>query len=353
MVPALFGPKGVTGGAERYALELARNMAEQVPTTLLSFGDKPLEETMGALRIRVVSGAHHVRGNRFNPVALTAVPELWRADVIHCHQTSVLMSSLSALFGRVGRKRVFTTDLGGGGWDLSAYVNTDRWFHGHLHISEYSLKVNGHEGQPWAHVILGGVDVDRFSPDASVAREDTVVFVGRLLPHKGVADLIDAVPPDLRLELIGPPADARHLEELRALAHGKQVVFRHDCSDAELVQAYRRALCVVLPSVYRTRGGVETRVPELLGQTPLEGMACETPALVTRVASLPEVVRDGETGFIVPPNDAASLGEKLRWLRDHPAEARKAGQAGRRWVLSRFTWAEVVDRCLRIYGARP
>ena len=53
---------------------------------------------------------------------------------------------------------MFVTDLGGGGFDVSAYVSTDRWFHGHLHISEYSRKVAGHERNPRARVILGGVD---------------------------------------------------------------------------------------------------------------------------------------------------------------------------------------------------
>ena len=51
------------------------------------------------------------------------------------------------------------------------------------------------------------------------------------------------------------------------MAAGKLVTFRHDVDDRELVDAYRRALCLVLPSVYRTSDGSETKVPELLGQT--------------------------------------------------------------------------------------
>ena len=52
-------------------------------------------------------------------------------------------------------------------------------------------------------------------------------------------------------------------------------------------------------------------MPELLGQTLIEGMACGTPAICTDVASMPEVVEDGVTGFVVPPNDPAYLGAKL------------------------------------------
>ena len=81
----------------------------------------------------------------------------------------------------------------------------------------------------------------------------------------------------------------------------------------------------------------------------LEGMACGTPVVCTDVASMPEVVEDGVTGFVVPPNDPLTLGQKLRWLRDHPAAARRMGQMGRRRVLDRFRWSEVVKRCLEIY----
>jgi glycosyltransferase involved in cell wall biosynthesis len=135
------------------------------------------------------------------------------------------------------------------------------------------------------------------------------------------------------------------------MAEGKPVVFHHECSDDALVEAYRSALCVVLPSVYRTMYGDESKVPELLGQTLLEGMACGTPAICTNVASMPEVVEDGVTGFIVPPNDPAALREKLTWLWEHPEQARAMGERSRARVLQFFTWPAVVRRCLQIYRA--
>ena len=94
------------------------------------------------------------------------------------------------------------------------------------------------------------------------------------------------------------------------------------------MREYRRALCVVLPSVYRTPAG-ETKVPELLGQTLLEGMACGAAAICTDVASMPEVVEDGVTGFVVPPNDPAAIGERLAWLARHRERAAVMGAAGR------------------------
>jgi glycosyltransferase involved in cell wall biosynthesis len=351
VVPALFGPDGVVGGAERYALELARHMTDATPTELVAFADRGRAETVGGLRVHVIGRPWYVRGQRFNPMALDLFVRLSRAHIVHCHQRRLLCSNLSALACRLSGRKVFVSDLGGGGWDLSAYLPTDRWYDGHLHISEYSRALAGHSGDARAHVIYGGVDVGKFLPDPSAPGDGPVLYVGRLLPHKGVNDLIAAAPPDLPLELVGRPYHAAYLDHLRCLADGKRVTFRHDCDDGELVRAYRRAMCVVLPSVYRDVYGAETRVPELLGQTLLEGMACGIPAICTNVASMPEVVEEGVTGFVVPPNDPAALRAKLRWLREHPRQARRMGEAGRRRVLEKFTWPAVVRRCLDLYGS--
>jgi glycosyltransferase involved in cell wall biosynthesis len=353
IVPALFDSNdGVLGGAERYSFELARHMAEEVPTSLVSFGEEGRQQWVDCLRVRVIGNPWYVGGLRSNPLALALFDEVRKADIVHCHQQHILASSLTALFCRMLGRRVFVSDLGGGGWDISAYVCTDRWYNGHLHISEYSRNISRHSGKPWAHVIMGGVDVEKFSPDESVQRDGTVLFVGRLLPHKGVNDLIDAITPQIRLEVIGWHFDVRYLEDLRIRARGKQVIFRHDCDDRALIDAYRRAMCVVLPSVYRDMYGGETKVPELLGQVLLEGMACGAPVICTDVGSLPEIVEDGVTGFIIPPNDPQSLRCRLEWLQRHPEAAREMGRAARRRVEEKFTWPSVVRRCLEIYTAR-
>jgi len=350
VVPAIFGEKGVVGGAERYVLELARHMADELPTRLVTFGDQPDTHRMGQLEIRVLGPPHYVRGDRANPITASLFSEIRWAGIVHCHQQHVLASTLGSLACRLMGRRVYVSDLGGGGWDISNRISTDRWYHGHLHISEYSRTVFGHSGKPWAHVIYGGVDTAKFAPNDSVERDGSVLFVGRLMPHKGVDDLIKAVPADVPLEIIGRPYDDRYYQDLLQLADGKRVTFRHQCDDQALVNAYRRALCIVLPSVYRNMYGQETRVPELLGQTLLEGMACGTPAICTRVASMPEVVKDQVTGFITPPNDPDSLREKILWLRDHPEEARSIGERARQHVLDAFTWPAVVRRCRQIYS---
>ncbi len=348
VVPAMFGSDGVTGGAERYVLELAQRMAVVVPTRLVTFGEKDQTESFGSLSLRVIGGPRHVRGQKANPFSLAITSELRGADVIHCHQKHIAMSTFLGLSGRVVRRPVFVTDLGGGGWDLSSYVNTDRLFRGHLHISEFSRKVFGHEANRRARIIGGGVDTERFSPDGR-ERGERVLFVGRLLPHKGIDVLIRALPPEMALEIIGKPYDERYFQDLKKLAEGKSVRFRHDCTDDELIEAYRDASCIVLPSVYTDLYGGTTAVPELLGQTLLEGMACGAPAIGTDVASLPEVIEDQVSGFIVPPNDVDALRARLEQMAGDSALRRAMGAAVRSRVMEKFQWSSVVDRCLRSY----
>jgi glycosyltransferase involved in cell wall biosynthesis len=326
-------------------------MADQTPTRLVTFADTPTLKTVGKLDVRVLGPAWRVRRQLNNPFHLALFRHLAWADVVHCHQRSIVASSFSAAVCRAIGRKVFVSDLGGGGWDVSAYVRTDRWFHAHLHISEYSRTLSGHDEWDRAHVIYGGIDTDLFSPDPGILKEPLVIFVGRLMPHKGVNYLIEALPEGMTLELIGRPYHDSFVADLKRSAVGKLVVFRLDCDDSELIRAYRRAACVVLPSVYRTVYGDETSVPELLGQTLLEGMSCGTPTVCTDVASMPEVVQDGKTGFVVPPNNPAALRMKLEWLRDHPEDVARLGQAGRRRILERFTWPSVVTKCLKAYAS--
>jgi glycosyltransferase involved in cell wall biosynthesis len=325
-------------------------MADVTDTSLVTFGDRSEDRTIDRLKVHTVGPAHYIRSERANPFAWRAIRLALQADVVHCHQQHVVASTAAALAGWLRGRRVVCTDLGGGGWDLSSYVSTDRLYRAHLHLSDYSRHVFGHDGLSNAHVIHGGVDTDRFSPDPSVDRSIDCLFVGRLLPHKGVDVLLDGVPPDFRTVVMGPAPHPRYLADLHVAASGKNVTFVHDADDAAIVRAYRSARCVVLPSVYRDRYGDITNVPELLGQTLLEGMACGTAALATNVASLPEVVSDGETGRVVPPNDPVALGEALTWFKSHPSETAEMGWRARERVLHRFNWPATVRRCLEVYG---
>ena len=351
VVPALFDAEdGIPGGAERYAFELARNMAQEVPTTLVTFGRSFREESVGPLKIKVIGNPHYIRGQTTNPFSFALLQEIRNVSVVHCHQQHVVASSFSAAVARITGRKVVVTDLGGGGWDVSGYVSTDRWFHAHLHLSEFSKKVFGHSNnRSSAYVIYGGVDTEKFSPSNSVGKSKTILFVGRILPHKGIEHLIDAVDSGMELEIVGKVLNTTYQKELFVRAENKSVTFAGVCSDEELVHKYRKSRCVVLPSVYRTMYGENVVVPELLGQTLLESMSCGTPVICTDAGAMPELVQNGITGFVVPPGDSVRLNEKLKELLQDPDKAMEMGRAGRKHVMDNFQWSMVVNRCLKIY----
>ena len=349
VIPALFDEHDrVGGGAERYALELARHMGERVPTRLLTFGATDRLTHQGGLPIRILGGARYLNGHAFNPVHPGMLEEFAAADVIHCHQ-HFAAGRIAALLGRMRGQPVFWTDHGGGAWDFTARLHLERLVSAHLHVSEFSRRMSELGGRH--EVIFGGVDVDKFRPPEAPAPTGhrRALFVGRILPHKGVDYLIEGLPPDLGLDVAGPAMNSGYLDDLQAMVRGKDVRFHHDWDDARLIAAYQEALCVVLPSVHRDRYGGFTPVPELLGQTLLEAMACGRPAIATAVGGMPEVVPDGVAGFVVPPNDPGALGQRLTQLADDPTTADRLGADARGWVQDRFTWPAVVDRCLAAY----
>lgn len=344
----LFDADGqIRGGAERYALELARHAAERWPVRLISFGSQDQAQRLGELEIRIIGG----RWQRPNdPLSPRLLAEVLAADVIHCHQREIRIAKLVALAGRTLGKTVVVTDLGGGAWSWASRIPTKRLFDAHLHISDFSRRISGHEHLRRAVVIGCGVDIERFSPGAADGSSpQPVLYVGRLLPHKGIDVLLRALPPGVPLQIVGPALDEQYLSHLRALAHDKPVTFHHDWTDEQLVAAYRRCLCLVLPSVSRDCYGNETSVPELLGQTLLEAMACAKPVICTDAGAMPEVVKHGVCGLVVPQSCSEALGGAIATLASRPDLRRSMGAAGRQRVLESYTWSAVIERCQPYY----
>ena len=350
IAPVLFGD--AIGGAERYTLELARAMARRVPTRLLAFGGIPRQERIGDLEVHVMRNWINFRRFRFDPFNPLMLRELAFADIIHCHQPETMIATIALLYSRTANKPIFSSHLGGAGYGIHRLHDITNWFDGDLHISEFSRRSFSHQTLARACVVMGGVDSDHFRPAPDVERTGEVLYVGRLLPHKGINYLVEAVGGATPLTIMGHlfRHERRFFDELQRLALGKRINFLLDAGDSMIISAYQRALCVVLPSVHRTIYGDYHPIPELLGQTLLEAMACGTPVICTDVGSLPEIVEDGVTGFVVPPNDAAALGKRITWLRSNPQAAARMGATARKRVLDRFSWDVVVDRCLNAYG---
>ena len=352
VAPTLFGPNGIFGGGERYPLELARALAAHVETELVTFGPRPRAwRDSSGLGVRVLRSLAHLGGHPAHPIAAGLVPALAAADVVHAHHMRAAPSRVAALVARARGARAAVTDHGlrGGSW----LGLLPRLFDCFLTVSAYSARDLGAPSSR-TRVVYGGADPRRYSPDPRLAREG-VLFVGRITPHKGIDRLIPAIPDHVPLRVVGSEGhDPRRPERdypalLRRLAAGRRVEFLGAVADEDLVDLHRRAQVFVLPSVERTCYGREIAVSELLGLAAIEAMASGTPVVASRIGGLPEVVLDGETGFLVDPRDAAELRERIgQLLRDRSLAAR-LGQNARERVLEHFTWDACAKRCLAAY----
>ncbi len=347
--PCYFSDRSYIGGGERYAMSLAEAMSEQIETVFVTFGDVRDTFMQGRLRVEVYPAIETINGVPFDPLSYGFLRELKSADVVHCHQYKTVVTNLAILACAALRKRVFVTDLGGASCHFADTIPIADHVDAFLHISAFGAKMLTQTRAERAQVIYGGVDARFLEEKANGERERKALFVGRLLPHKGINYLIEGMSGDTPLEVIGRPYSSDYFDLLRQLAEGKQVRFNTNASDEDLINAYRHATVTVLPSVYEDVYGTQQPMPELLGLVLLESMACGTPVICTDVGGMPEYVAHGVTGFIVPPNDPAALGERVSYLLDNPDIAMSMGRKGREGVLAEFTWKAVAERCLRAY----
>ncbi|GJE53821.1 glycosyltransferase family 4 protein [Methylobacterium thuringiense] len=183
--------------------------------------------------------------------------------------------------------------------------------------------------------------------DSTALRPGTTVgegflYVGRLSPEKGLDTLVRAAALSAQPVTIvgtGPMED-----ELRALAAetGADARFLGFRTGEALHDAIRGCRAVVLPSTWYENAPISV----------LEAYALGRPVIGARIGGLPEMVREGETGAIVPPGDVAALAAELTRFGTLPAETLLAmGRAGRRWVETDFSRDAYRDRLLDLYAS--
>ena len=168
------------------------------------------------------------------------------------------------------------------------------------------------------------------------------MYAGRLSPEKGIDVLIEAAAqlPDARVEVLGDGPERERLERLAAETAPGRIRFRGRVDKAEVQDAMRSALAVVVPSRWYENQPI----------TVLEAMASGVPAIGTRLGGIPELIIDGVTGFTVPADDAAALAARMRELIERPGAAHEMGQAARKVAASDFTPALHLRRVGEIYA---
>ena len=200
-----------------------------------------------------------------------------------------------------------------------------------------------------------GVSLDRFRPmprDASHRKPGfTVVTCGRLEPYKGHHVLLQAcaqLGPDVRCVLVGEGPQRQRLEELaRQLGIGDRVEFTGPLPQAELARRYAEADVFVLASVILERSGKRDVIPNVLA----EAMAMQLPVVATDISGIGELVRDGESGRLVPANDAGALAAVLEELRGDEAQRRRLGLGGAQKVARDFDREVNIQDLARLFLA--
>lgn len=167
------------------------------------------------------------------------------------------------------------------------------------------------------------------------------IYIGRLMPEKGVATLIAAAAKArVPLSVAGAGPDEASLRE-RASACGGEVRFLGHLQGVELLDAIAAARAVVVPS-------------ELYENAPIsvmEAAAMAKPVIGARIGGIPELIREGQTGVLFESGSVDSLAEALRRVEALPEDSiEQMGRAARRWMQSEFSPSHYRERMLSLYG---
>jgi len=193
-------------------------------------------------------------------------------------------------------------------------------------------------------VVHGGVEsslLDGPIPDTDATeRPLELLFVGRLVPEKGIFDLVDAlarVREGFRLTVAGVGSYRDEMERrVRAAGLEDAVSFAGAVPHGPLMTQMREADLVVMPS-HR----------EGCGLVPIEAAAVGTPVIVTRTGAMPEVVECSEA--VVEPHDVDGLAHAIKRMIDDPALREQCARSGRARVREEFIWDRIVDQTLEVY----
>jgi len=213
------------------------------------------------------------------------------------------------------------------------------------------------------HVIHNGIDPEIYRPQPSPetlsgfgidSSRPFVLFNGRITRQKGLPLLLAAtleLDPQYQVVIVASSPDTPEIAaEVAALAgrvsaeRGNLVWIDHFISREDLIHLHSHAAVFVCPSIY-----------EPFGLVILEAMACETPVVASRVGGIPEIVVEGETGYLVdfdaadPEAFTSALAERIGKLLGDPALAATMGKAGRERVLRHFGWGAIAARTVQLY----
>jgi len=387
-------PPDVYGGAGVHVEYLARELAALEDVTVHKWGRDG--EGDGSPRVfghdaweALGGSAPHLAALRTISIDLTMAAGVEGAEVVHSHTWYANFGGHLAklLYGiphvatahSLEPLRPWKAEQLGGGYALSSFAERtsylgaaaviavsaamrDDVLHAYPDVDPARVHVvhNGIDTEGWSRVD----DPDRIRRQGVDPDRPSVVFVGRITRQKGLPLFLRAcreLPPDVQLVLCaGAPDTPEILAEVEGLvaelARTREGVvwISEMLPRADVVALLSAATAFVCPSIY-----------EPLGIVNLEAMACETAVVATATGGIPEVVVHGETGLLVPIEQAsdgtgtpldpegyvADFAAALTSVVSDPDRAAGMGRAGRRRAIESFSWDAIAQQTQGIYDS--
>ena len=396
-------PPEVYGGAGVHVEYLARALSEHVDVAIHAFGaprPDPLVtatyqpwSSLGALHApganpQAAADTPHMAALRTFSVDLAMAAGVAGADLVHTHTWYANLAGFLAAktydiphvmtSHSLEPLRPWKAEQLGGGYQLSLWAERTaiEAAEGVVAVSrgmrDDILRSYPDVDPARVHVIHNGVDTTEYRRDESVVGLDdlgidptlpTVVYLGRITRQKGLPHLLDAaehLPLGTQLVLCAGSPDTRDIGDevaarvaaLQSAGRLRVVWIRDMLPRALAVRVLSHATVFVCPSIY-----------EPFGLVNVEAMACGIPVVASAVGGIPEIVVDGETGYLVPfapgsdafgsPADPArfarDLADRIVALLADPALARRMGVAARARVEAEFSWPAIAHATAELY----
>jgi alpha-maltose-1-phosphate synthase len=370
-------PPEVYGGAGVHVSHLVRELRKRCDVEVHCFGSSRPKAHNHTVSPGLAAANPALQTLSVN---LAMADALGDVDVVHSHTWYANMAGhLARILHGVPHvitahslepRRPWKAEQLGGGYRLSSWVERTAYEHADAIIAvSDGMRADVLDCYPAVHpervhVVRNGIDANTYRPvqETDVVRRlgadparPIVAFVGRITRQKGVTHLLAAahhIDHGAQLLLCAGAPDTSEIEAEARAAVEKLSADRpgviwvpHMLPISDVRQVLSAASVFACPSVY-----------EPLGIVNLEAMACATAVVASAVGGIPEVVDDGVTGLLVPYDEHApeefqyGLARCVNELLADPERVAAMGQAGRKRVITEFSWSTVADRTVELYN---